>query len=100
MQVVVQVLALTNGSDGVHTHSFVALQLAADPPFDPLQVQDHGPEPETDDGVPAEHRFEFGAVVKDCPLEEPQAPFAGGKHIAVYPNGSLDFAVHPPQLIE
>ena len=54
--------------------SRLAEQLALDPPFDPVQVQLHGPDPVTVEAVPAPQRFELGAVVKPCPFDEPQVP--------------------------
>src|SRR5208283_341863 len=49
-------------------------QFALEPPFDPPQVQLHGPLPETEDAVPALQRFEVGALNKLCPFDEPHAP--------------------------
>ena len=47
---------------------------AVAPPFDPAQLQLHGPEPLTEDAVPALHRLLPGAAVSSAPFEEPQAP--------------------------
>ncbi len=51
---------------------------ASAPPFWPLHVHDHGPEPFTGLAVPALHRLLVGAVVKVCPFEEPHEPSTGG----------------------
>ena len=51
-----------------------AEQLAVVPPFDPIQLHDHGPEPETEEAVPLEQRLFEGAELRVVPLEEPQAP--------------------------
>jgi hypothetical protein len=54
-----------------------ALQLALVPPFAPTHDHVQGPVPVTVVGVPVVQRFVVGAVLKDCPLEEPQTPFMG-----------------------
>ena len=54
-----------------------AEQLAVVPPPEPAQVQVHGPEPLTLEGVPALHRFAVGALVRSAPFEEPHTPFTG-----------------------
>ena len=56
-----------------------AEQRALAPLFWPMQYQDHGPEPNTAQGVPAEHRLvaDVGALSKDWPLAGPQAPSVG-----------------------
>ena len=41
-----------------------AEQLAVEPPFDPAQVQVHGPAPLTALALPAVHRLVVGAAVK------------------------------------
>jgi hypothetical protein len=43
------------------------------PPFDPAQVQFHGPFPVTAEAVPALHRLVVGVLVKSPPFEEPHA---------------------------
>jgi hypothetical protein len=60
------------------------------PPFDPAQLQLHGPLPETEDAVPALHRLAAGAAVRSAPFEEPHAPLTAGgsafaEHCAVVP---------------
>ena len=55
----------------------LAEQLAGDPPFDPLQVHDHGPVPDTPLAVPAVQRLVVGAAVNICPFDEPQTPLTG-----------------------
>ena len=54
-----------------------AEQLAVVPPFDPAQVQVHGPVPLTELAVPAVHRLVEGAAVKVAPLAEPHTPLTG-----------------------
>jgi hypothetical protein len=44
------------------------------PPPEPAQVHDHGPEPVTDDWVPALQRFVVGADENVPPFDEPQEP--------------------------
>ena len=51
-----------------------AEQLAMVPPLTPLQLQDHGPLPDTLEVFPALQRFVVGAVGNVPPLEEPQTP--------------------------
>ncbi len=55
--------------------SILAEQFAAVPPFDPAQVQFHGPTPVTVEAVPALQRFDVGTVKKACPFAEPHTPF-------------------------
>jgi hypothetical protein len=45
----------------------LALQLAVDPPFDPVQDQTKGPAPVTLDAVPLVQRLVVGALEKLCP---------------------------------
>src|SRR5512135_1117516 len=54
-----------------------AWQLAVVPPFDPAQVQVHGPVPFTALALPAVHRLVVGAVVKIPLLAEPHWPLTG-----------------------
>ena len=56
---------------------FCAEQLTLVPPFWPLQVQYHGPDPETEEANPALHKLVVGAVLKVDPLDDPQTPFIG-----------------------
>jgi hypothetical protein len=53
-----------------------ALQVAVDPPFEPLQDQDQGPLPATALAVPALQRL-VGTPESVCPFEDPQAPLIG-----------------------
>ena len=52
----------------------VAEQLAAEPPFVPTQVHDHGPVPVTADALPTEHRLLVGMDESEAPFELPQVP--------------------------
>jgi hypothetical protein len=67
----------------------VAEQFAAEPPFTPWHVQDHGPVPVTVVEVPELHRFVVGAEVKVPPLLLPHAPFTSSTL-------AEQFAVLPP----
>jgi hypothetical protein len=51
-----------------------AAQLAVAPPFNPAHVHIHGPEPETDDAIPDEHRFSLGVLASVMPFALPQYP--------------------------
>ncbi len=51
-----------------------AEQLAVVPPFEPPQLQVHGPEPATDDDVPVEQRLVEGAADTVVPFADPHAP--------------------------
>jgi hypothetical protein len=51
-----------------------AAQLAAEPPFDPAQVQANGPEPVTADAEPTLHRLAVGALATSVPFAEPHTP--------------------------
>ena len=58
-----------------------AVQLAVVPPLEPPQLHVHGPEPATDDDVPAEQRLAEGADDVVVPFADPHAPLtaaAGG----------------------
>ncbi|SPQ00145.1 hypothetical protein NBG4_180021 [Candidatus Sulfobium mesophilum] len=48
--------------------------MAFEPPFDPVQLQVHGPVPLTPVAVPVLQRL-VGVVEKVPPLEDPQDPF-------------------------
>jgi hypothetical protein len=72
----------------------VAEQDAVLPPFVPVQLQLHGPEPLTLPAVPAEQRFVVGAVVKLTFTDEPQEPLTAVV-VVVEPLGSLE-GIHPP----
>jgi hypothetical protein len=54
-----------------------AEQLALAPPLDPLQFHVHGPEPATDDAVPAVQRLVEGADDTVVPFADPHAPLTG-----------------------
>jgi hypothetical protein len=54
-----------------------AEQLAVVPPLEPPQLQAHGPEPATDDDVPAEQRLVEGADEACVPFADPHAPLIG-----------------------
>jgi len=56
---------------------FVA-QEAVVPPLEPVQVQLHGPDPETADAVPAKHKFVVGIEKAFVALADPQAPLIAG----------------------
>ena len=56
----------------------VALQLLSASPLLPLQIQLHGPLPETLEAKPVEHKFVDGTAVNVPPLLLPQAPLTGG----------------------
>jgi len=48
------------------------------PPFEPAQVQSHGPFPVTLEALPVLQRFAVaGALSKSSPFAEPQTPFTG-----------------------
>jgi len=51
-----------------------AEQLAVVPPLEPLQLHVHGPEPATDDAVPAEQRLVEGADDACAPFDDPHTP--------------------------
>lgn len=71
----------------------LAEQLAVEPPLLPVQVQDQGPDPLTEDALPALQRFAGGgALAIDVPLAEPQTPSTDGVFVAE------QLAVEPPLL--
>jgi hypothetical protein len=51
-----------------------AVQLALAPPLAPVQLQFHGPDPETAPALPVEHKLEDGALDIEIPLELPHEP--------------------------
>jgi hypothetical protein len=53
------------------------------PPFDPAQLQLHGPEPLTAEAVPALHRLVVGAVEVGTPFAEPQEPLTTPELVTV-----------------
>jgi hypothetical protein len=54
-----------------------AEQLALVPPLEPPQLHVHGPEPATDDAVPAEQRLAEGLDDAVVPFADPHAPLTG-----------------------
>jgi hypothetical protein len=54
-----------------------AEQLALAPPLEPPQLQVHGPEPATDDAVPAVQRLVEGADDTVVPFADPHVPLTG-----------------------
>jgi hypothetical protein len=62
---------LTGGESSCAEHEAVL------PPFDPAQLQLHGPVPLTEDAVPALHRA-VGVVLTVVPFAAPQVPLTGG----------------------
>jgi len=51
-----------------------AWHMAVAPPLVPAQLQKNGPEPVTDDAVPAEQRLPVGALCRVIPFDVPQTP--------------------------
>jgi len=54
-----------------------AEQLALVPPLEPPQLHVHGPEPATDDAVPAEQRLVEGLDDAVMPFADPHTPLTG-----------------------
>src|SRR5262245_27434359 len=54
-----------------------AEQLALLPPLEPPQLHVHGPEPDTDDAVPAEQRLAEGLDDAVVPFADPHNPLTG-----------------------
>jgi hypothetical protein len=54
-----------------------AEQLAVVPPLEPPQLHVHGPEPATDDAVPAEQRLVEGLDDAVVPFADPHTPLTG-----------------------
>ena len=67
--------------------------MAVVPPFDPAQLQLHGPLPLTVEAEPAVHRPLVGAVLTATPFAGPHAPFTG-----VAASCAEQVAVAPPSL--
>jgi hypothetical protein len=94
---VVGALVALDPSDGPHTPLvpvgavvlLLAEQNAGLPPFDPAQLQSHGPLPVTPEAVPALHRPVVGALLTVVPLDGPHCPFtttsSGAEHDALAP---------------
>ncbi len=70
-----------------------AAQLAAEPPFEPAQLQFQGPVPLTAEAAPALQRPVVGTLVRSAPFDVPQLPLtAAGR------SGAEQLAVVPPLL--
>jgi hypothetical protein len=54
-----------------------AVQVAVVPPLEPPQLHVHGPEPATDDAVPAQQRFVEGEDDTVVPFAVPHTPLTG-----------------------
>ena len=54
-----------------------AEQVAVAPPLEPPQLHVHGPEPATDDAVPAEQRLAEGLDDTFVPFADPHTPLTG-----------------------
>ena len=54
-----------------------AVQVAVAPPLAPPQLHVHGPEPATDDAVPAEQRLAEGLDDAVVPFADPHTPLPG-----------------------
>ena len=54
-----------------------ATQVAVAPPLEPPQLHVHGPEPATDEAVPAVQRLAEGADDTVVPFADPHAPLTG-----------------------
>ncbi len=70
------------------------------PPFAPAQVHVNGPDPETADAVPGEHRPVDGAEYVPTPFADPHTAFtrSGAEHDAfVPPFTPLQFQLHGPE---
>jgi hypothetical protein len=79
--------------DPLTLESLLALHEAVAPPFVPLHVHDHGPVPESSDGIPAEQKLVVGADTNDPPFEVPHTPTIGVGAIVLL---ALHEAVAPP----
>src|SRR5271155_2180260 len=71
---VVNPAACASTGTGPQLPGGLAEQLTVLPPFDPAQLQLHGPEPFTADAVPAVHRLVAGVTLVVAPLVHPHAP--------------------------
>ena len=69
------VAELLDGGDAEHC--------AVVPPFDPAQLQLHGPEPLTAEAVPALQRLVVGVVEVVSPFAEPQEPLTSAALVTV-----------------
>jgi len=75
------------------------VQLAVVPPLEPPQLHVHGPEPATDDDVPAEQRLAEGADDAVVPFADPHAPLTAGA-AAFTVTVVLATAVLPPRPVQ
>ena len=53
------------------------MRVALAPPLEPPQLHVQGPEPATDDAVPAEQRLVEGETIPVVPLADPHMPLTG-----------------------
>ncbi|TAL04119.1 MAG: hypothetical protein EPO08_02400 [Rhodospirillaceae bacterium] len=84
----------------------VVAQDAELPPFDPVQLHAHGPDPLTAEAVPILQRPETGLLLAGAPLAGPQMPFtafvidvncnAAEQEAFVPPSAPMQLHVHGP----
>ena len=75
-----------------------AEQLAVVPPLEPPQLHVHGPEPATDDAVPAEQRLAEGLDDAVVPFADPHTPLTGaGRHSPTVALAATDVPPVPAQ---
>ena len=74
---VVGVVGVVGGVDPPPDTVTDAEQLALVPPLEPPQLHVHGPEPATDDAVPAEQRLAEGLDDAVVPFADPHTPLTG-----------------------
>jgi hypothetical protein len=60
-------------------HITSVVQEAVVPLFEPLQDQNQGPKPDTDDGIPLLQSSLVGILVLGFQLSAPQVPFTGSQ---------------------
>jgi hypothetical protein len=77
-----------------------AEQVAVVPPLEPPQLQVHGPEPATDDAVPAEQRLAEGLEDVVVPFDDPHTPLtaAGAAFTATVVLAAADVPPLPLQV--
>ena len=73
-----------------------AEQLALAPPLEPPQLHVHGPEPATDDAVPAEQRLAEGLDDAVVPFDDPHTPATGAGAAAFTATVALAAGDVPP----
>ena len=73
-----------------------AEQLAVVPPLEPPQLHVHGPEPATDDAVPAEQRLVEGLDDAVVPFADPHTPLTGAGAAAFTATVALAAGDVPP----